>query len=464
MSLPKTFYNFFLYVLDFFVQCFLLITIILCCNNLVQITFQHIVLFLVQLIIWYFIAYIQGLYDEIRSPDFISELKIITKIFFTQFFSLVMIFFVFQVSDINKIFIILYPISVLIITTIIRYILRKFIKYFYTKTNSLRSILIIGANNIGFNFYKKIIENPQFGYRFIGFLGDRLNEHSLEKYIGPISKLEEVLSNEIVNEVIIALPNDEYNKLEHIISVCSGFSTRVKILPDYFNFISEDFEIIKIGNFPLISLIKEKLSKPHWRLLKRIFDLIFSLFIIIFIFSWLFPIISFLIKIDSKGPIFFKQERWGKDNKIFYIYKFRTMTKDSRDVDKNGNFLQAQKNDSRITRVGKFLRKTNIDELPQFINVLKNEMSVVGPRPHPTPLNLISKDKVRNYILRHLVKPGVTGMAQVNGARGETDTISKMQRRIDYDVWYINNWSIWLDMKIIFLTIWKTFTGDKHAF
>jgi putative colanic acid biosynthesis UDP-glucose lipid carrier transferase len=135
-----------------------------------------------------------------------------------------------------------------------------------------------------------------------------------------------------------------------------------------------------------------------------------------------------------------------------------------KDVDENGKYLQAKKEDPRITKIGKILRKTNLDELPQFINVLKGEMSIVGPRPHPTPLNLESKEKIRYYMLRHLVKPGITGWAQINGCRGETETEEKMQRRVDHDLWYIENWSFWLDIQIIILTIWNMLKGDKHAY
>jgi putative colanic acid biosynthesis UDP-glucose lipid carrier transferase len=178
----------------------------------------------------------------------------------------------------------------------------------------------------------------------------------------------------------------------------------------------------------------------------------------------LFPLIGILIKLDSKGPILFKQERWGKNNKKFNVYKFRSMTIKSRDTDKKGRYIQARKGDPRITRVGRLLRKSNLDELPQFINVLKGEMSIVGPRPHPIPLNLESKDKVRYYMLRHLVKSGITGWAQVNGLRGEIRSTEEMQKRVDYDLWYIENWSFYLDMQIIASTVFKMFKGDPNAY
>ena len=186
---------------------------------------------------------------------------------------------------------------------------------------------------------------------------------------------------------------------------------------------------------------------------KRAFDFVFSLLVFIVVLSWLVPLIGFIIKLTSSGPIFFKQERWGRDNKRFFAYKFRSMVNDCMDFDSNGNFLQVTKNDPRITRIGKFLRKTNLDELPQFINVLFGKMSVVGPRPHPTLLNIQGQKNIKQYMLRHLVKPGITGWAQVNGFRVETKEKIMMRNRVKYDLWYIENWTFWLDLQIVFLTV-----------
>ena len=185
---------------------------------------------------------------------------------------------------------------------------------------------------------------------------------------------------------------------------------------------------------------------------------------ITFIFSWLFPIISLLIKFSSKGPIFFKQQRWGLNNKLITCYKFRSMVVSSNDLDENGKYMQATKNDPRVTKIGKFLRKSNLDELPQFFNVLLGAMSVVGPRPHPVPLNMISKNSVENYMMRHWVKPGITGWAQVNGYRGETSKPYLMKKRVEFDLWYIENWTLWSDLQIIVQTLVNMVKGEKNAF
>jgi len=198
--------------------------------------------------------------------------------------------------------------------------------------------------------------------------------------------------------------------------------------------------------------------------IKRFIDLIISISLFAFIFSWLFPLIAVLIKINSRGPLFFVQHRTGLNDKPVLIYKFRTMTHGCSNVDSNGNYLQAVKNDPRITKIGSILRKTSLDELPQFWNVLMGEMSIVGPRPHPKELNEECEPYIEYYHLRHLVKPGITGMAQIKGFRGPTPDLKTMQKRINYDVWYINNWNLLLDLKIILLTFQNLISGDEKAF
>ena len=267
-----------------------------------------------------------------------------------------------------------------------------------------------------------------------------------------------------VDDVIIALPNYASDTIESVVRTCERYTIRVRIIPDYFKFVSSKYNISLFGNFPVVSVREDKINDIHWRLLKRGFDTGISLFLFIFVFSWLWPIIAVSIKLTSHGRIFYKQERWGRDNRMFATYKFRSMTPDSVEVDEDGKFVQVTKDDPRVTAFGKFLRKSNLDELPQFWNVLKGEMSLVGPRPHPTPLNIQSRDKIRLYMLRHLVKPGITGWAQVNGFRGETSTSELMQKRIDHDIWYIENWSVWLDIQILFLTLWRMVQGDPKAY
>lgn len=414
--------------------------------------------------IWFMTSSSTGLYDEFRGNDFSYEIISIFKAVIYQIVSAIIISFVIKNITLSREFILFYSILISIFLLINRYLVRKVLIKLRQKGRNLRTLLIIGAGSVGEKFYNTINKNPLFGYEILGCLDDLHKTFLNGKYIGPISLLEETLNKSQVDDVIIALPNYAAEKLEQVITTCEKYTTRVKIIPDYFKFVSEKYSVSMFGQFPIISVRNDKVSEFHWRLLKRAFDTAFTLFLFIVLLSWLMPIIALIIKLDSKGPVLFKQIRWGRNNKKFTVFKFRTMKSDSKDLDDNGKYLQASKSDPRITRLGKFLRKTNLDELPQFINVLKGEMSLVGPRPHPIPLNLESKDNVRHYMLRHLVKPGITGWAQVNGCRGDTKKPGLMEKRVQNDLWYIENWTFWLDIQIIILTIWRMIKGDPHAY
>jgi putative colanic acid biosynthesis UDP-glucose lipid carrier transferase len=203
----------------------------------------------------------------------------------------------------------------------------------------------------------------------------------------------------------------------------------------------------------------EPLEIPLYRIIKKVFDFCFSLFVIVFVFSWLFPIVMILIKVNSRGPVFFVQERSGRDNNSFPCFKFRTMY-----VNKDADTVQATQNDARITKVGAFLRRTSMDELPQFFNVLLGNMSVVGPRPHMLSHTEQYSELINNFLVRHYAKPGITGWAQVNGFRGETKELADMEGRVEHDIWYIENWSLLLDIKIIWNTFFKVLQEDEDVF
>ncbi|MCB0854821.1 MAG: exopolysaccharide biosynthesis polyprenyl glycosylphosphotransferase, partial [Bacteroidetes bacterium] len=234
----------------------------------------------------------------------------------------------------------------------------------------------------------------------------------------------------------------------------------------YFRIVT-DFNVLKsrqisidfFGHIPIISLRQEPLKVLLNRVMKRGFDIAFSIFVIIFVYPILIPIISILIKLESEGPVFFLQPRSGKNNKVFTCYKFRTMK-----VNGEANEKQATKGDPRVTRVGAILRRTSLDELPQFINVLQGDMSVVGPRPHMLHQTDEYSQIIDKYLFRHFIMPGITGHAQVNGFRGETRDPILMKKRVEYDSWYIENWSMLLDMKIVLLTIWNVFRWQENAY
>jgi putative colanic acid biosynthesis UDP-glucose lipid carrier transferase len=295
----------------------------------------------------------------------------------------------------------------------------------------------------------------------VGVLDDHDHQNFNGKYLGRIDQLGEIMDQQNIDEVFLALPNDETEKIDYVIDVCEKKSRRVNLVQDIDRLGVGSLKVTNYAGFPVVGIRYIPLDDPENRFFKRLFDLAFSAFFLVFVYIWLWPIIALLIKLNSKGPVLFKQERWGLNNEKIVCYKFRTMfTTD----EVTHSFKQASRNDKRVTAVGHFLRKTSLDELPQFVNVFMGSMSVVGPRPHPIPLSLESKDIVQNYMLRHLVKPGITGWAQVNGSRGETSHPDDMRKRVGFDLWYIQNWSFWLDCQIIFQTIVNFIKGDENAY
>lgn len=416
------------------------------------------------LITWFFSARATGLYDEFRSRNFSYELIAVIKNVFILSISTIIVLFLLKERDLSRLFIIIFSSSLLVTISLKKLIFRKILEAYRKKGHNVRNLLIVGAGKVGSNFYEAIRNNPHFGYDVLGFVDDTENTMLNGKYLGKIEDLNSILSNKNVDDVVIALPNYEMEQIESVVRICENYTTRIKIIPDYFKFISSRYNVSMFGQFPVISIREDRVNILQWRFIKRTLDLVVTSLLFILVFSWLWPIIMILLKISSPGPIFFKQERWGRDNVKFQLYKFRSMRPESEDCDQDGKFKQATKNDPRVTKIGKFLRKSNLDELPQFLNVLKGQMSVVGPRPHPTPLNIESKSKINQYMLRHLVKPGITGWAQINGFRGETKDPAKMQIRIEHDIWYIENWTPLLDIQIILITIWKMFVGDPNAY
>lgn len=413
---------------------------------------------------WYFLARMTGLYDEFRSRNFSYELVGLMKNILIQILVAIVVMFIAKNHTLPRLFIVLYAAHLLIILSIERFLVRRILNFLRRKGRNLRHLLIIGAGEVGTAFNELIRSNSHFGYAVTGFLDDQSQISLNGKLLGKVEDLESVLQKLPVDDVIVALPTYATEKIDWIIKICDLHTRRVRIIPDYFRFVSDKFEVRMFGRFPLISVRKIKMDEAHWYIVKRCFDAFFALAFMVLVLSWLVPIIAIAIKLTSRGPVFFKQERWGRQNKKIICYKFRTMISQSRDVDDSGKYQQATKDDPRITPLGRFLRKTNLDELPQFWNVLMGQMSVVGPRPHPTPLNMESKEVIENYMLRHLVKPGITGWAQVNGYRGETRDPELMQKRVNHDIWYIENWSFWLDIQIIFLTVWQMIKYDTKGY
>lgn len=320
-----------------------------------------------------------------------------------------------------------------------------------------KRIIVYGAGAVGKHISQRLKESYEVGFDIQAFIDD--NPEIQGKTVDNIpvystEKLVELLQG--AHELWIALPLRAEKRVLEILHQTRHLTSIIRYIPDIFNFRLLNHSVTEIANIPIIEINGTPISASS-RLLKRIEDIILSSIIIIFI-SPILLLASLAIKLTSNGPIIYKQERQGWNGKTIKIYKFRSMY-----FSEKNEFKQATKNDSRITPIGRFIRKTSIDEFPQFLNVLQGRMSLVGPRPHVVSMNTDYMDKIDNYMQRHKVKPGITGWAQVNGFRGETDTIEKMEKRIEYDLYYIQNWSLWLDLKIVFLTIFKGFIG-KNAY
>jgi putative colanic acid biosynthesis UDP-glucose lipid carrier transferase len=324
-----------------------------------------------------------------------------------------------------------------------------------------RRVAIVGATRLGSELKKIFIEDESMGLHFVGFYDDRqkiedgrgvLAENKLE---GNLQQLIKNAKEGAIDIVYITLPLRAEHRIKDLIEQLSDSTVSVYYVPDLFVFDLLRSSLHHIKGIPVISI----LDTPFYGvdgIIKRVFDILLSLIILIII-AIPFVIISISVRMTSPGAVIFKQRRYGIGGEKIVVWKFRTMTV-SEDGDK---VKQAKKNDPRVTKLGAFLRRTSLDELPQFINVLQGRMSIVGPRPHAVAHNEWYRGQIKGYMLRHKVKPGITGYAQINGYRGETDTLDKMEGRIEYDLAYIRNWSLWLDMKIIFLTIFKGFLGAK---
>lgn len=423
------------------------------------------VIFLASTGFWLFSASIMKLYDDytdkpysIEGVSFVKSLIAYTFVSSTAFY-LFESFIVFPKSQLVLHFLLLcflVPVQKLAI----RILKKKYKKDVATR----RRVLIVGTESTGIQFYSNYVKNRQYGYELAGFVDDIVSPHLSNHYLGKTADIDKVIAQNELDDIIVTIPITDEKMLERIVVAGEKHGKLIRIIPNFYGLGERKLQFDSVGSLPIINLRSLPLDLIESKLLKRLFDIVFSLFVCVFLLSWLFPIIAVIIKLTSKGPVLFKQERWGLNNKSILCYKFRTMIASSNDVDQNGVYNQASKNDPRITRVGAFLRKTNMDELPQFLNVLFGSMSVVGPRPHPVPLNLQSREIVDSYMLRHWVKPGITGWAQVNGYRGETKKLYLMKKRVEFDVWYIENWTFWLDLQIILQTLVNMVKGEENAY
>lgn len=469
--MPKTYnkYTAARYIIDAPLICISYLLATFFSNNT---SFPHnvgelLIMLCVSLALWYLAGSFSHLYADRRSNKYSEEIIFIiyTLIIYMVILSSSFFFLNSFISlEHNQNFFLLLICFLFFLLTLIKYIIRKYLHSAIFQGKLFDNLLIIGATASAFDFYETINKYYYYGYKCVGFLDDTTVKMNGCPYIGRIDSLSAILQQRQIDEVVIALPNTETEQIQECIEVCDIYATKTRIVPDLHQYTSSSIQINNIGLLPVINIRSLPLDNFSNRTLKRGYDIIFSFFFFILVGVWLFPVIAILVKLTSRGPAYFKQERWGLNNEKIICYKFRTMVAEGHDLDNNGSYWQATKTDPRITPFGAFLRRSNLDELPQFWNVLLGNMSVVGPRPHPTPLNLESIHTVENYMLRHVVKPGITGWAQVNGNRGETKAPGAMQKRVNLDLYYIHRWTFWMDSQIILQTVINMIRGDQNAY
>ena len=416
---------------------------------------------------WYVTSRYYQLYTPSSPHTGIKEVFNSINCIIVQVMLVILFIFAFKEDIYYRRFAVIYGAVLLFCIPLSKIFIKRLFFFLYGRGFLRKKAIVIGDGVTGRSFYRYLQQNQLHGYDVIKYINGRIITRANSAAVEKINNI--AISNghmAQIDEVFITeSDNKEYN-VKYISDLLSSYAVRLRIVPTLAvrDGMNAGAHITMLGFFPLISLRKEPLEDPYNQVVKRCFDIAFSLLILTFICLWLFPIIAVCIKLSSKGPVFFRQERWGKRNRRFTCYKFRSMYIDRCDTDDRGKFQQARKGDDRITPIGRFLRKTNLDELPQFFNVLGGSMSVVGPRPHASLMNKEAVETVSKYLARHQAKPGITGWAQVNGLRGESGDVSLLQARVAHDVWYIENWTFLLDLKIVLMTFWNMVVGDKNAY
>jgi len=408
--------------------------------------------FIVIIASWFFISYFTKYYQVYRytRPAEIISKSIKQITIFNLAIGNYFHFYASQISNHNLLNNILILNALIVLAKLLIYIL---LKVYRNMGGNVRLFVIAGHNSETEKFKELMARRVDFGYRFMAFFDSKENDDY------DFSELKNYLLKEDVDVVFCSLKECSDAQIKDIITFADDHFIKVKFIPDNKEILGRNLKIEHFDYFHILSTSKTPLDKPVNQIIKRIFDIIFSLLVIIFVLSWLIPLVGILIKLESKGNIFFTQKRNGINYEPFYCYKFRSMRPNDL-ADKK----QVSKDDARITKIGRILRKTSIDELPQFFNVLKGDMSVVGPRPHMVKENERFLKQVDKFMGRHYVKPGVTGLAQVKGYRGEVKTTEDITNRVKYDLHYIENWSFWLDIKIIIFTVLDVIRGDEKAY
>lgn len=410
---------------------------------------------------WLFLSFSSKFYEVYRY----TKMTRIVSLSFLQMILFALIVFsffgIFQPRNNNTEQIFTYigevSLAILIAKLAMHFMLRNYRKYF---GGNYRTTVIIGNNNKANQLKGFFTKNPIYGYQYkktFAISGDpKLNK---QDSLSALQECFEYILEEGVDEIYCSLEQLNEYQIKALIDFTDNNLKILKFIPDNNELYTKHLKLDYYGYLPVLSFRNIPIDNPFNKIIKRSFDIVLSIFVIVCFLSWLTPILAIFIKLSSKGPVFFRQLRNGLDYQEFYCYKFRSMK-----INPEADLHQVRKNDTRVTKIGRLLRKTSMDELPQFFNVLMGNMSTVGPRPHMVSHTHMYADRIDKFMVRHFVKPGITGLAQVSGYRGEVETEADIINRVKYDIFYLENWSLFLDIKIILQTIIKAIKGDKKAY
>lgn len=382
-----------------------------------------------------------------------------TKIVLILFLTLVTLSTLMEV-DLPTEVLLLYMLELFLALNLWRIAVNRTLKLFRRRGYNFKRVVIVGAGKTGQLLYNELQSDASYGYKFMGFFDDNSEPDTevRDLCIGTTAEVESYCLKENIDEIYCALPGSADALIVELMQMSERNTIRFFILPEFRRYVKRRLNFKMLGAVPILSIREEPLQGVFGRLSKRFMDVFISSIVLLLSPIWCLPI-AILVKLSSPGNVFFSQERTGYLGKTFNCLKFRTMRKN-----KECDTIQASRGDARITKVGAFLRKTSLDELPQFINIFLGDMSIVGPRPHMLKHTDEYSKIIDRYMVRHFVKPGLTGWAQVLGYRGETKEVSQMERRVEADIWYLEHWNILLDLKIMLLTVKCVFKGDDNAF
>lgn len=409
---------------------------------------------------WAVLSFFGATYAKRIIQEFVNFLKRTIQIYFVWIILVLGYLFFTRELLLSRLFIALTIAAFGVGLLSSRFLYLAISNYLKTQKNLVKKVMILGLNDTARKL-TRYLEEEGVNTQIVGYIEDEDKVTQLSPYpvLGGIDQALSISRSLGIEELYSTIMPEENGGIYDLMYQAEKECIRFKIVPNLSIFIKRDIHIDYYRDLPILSLRNEALDDVGNRFKKRALDLAVSIPVIIFILSWLLPLLGLLILLESRGPVFFKQMRTGKNLKPFMCWKFRSMR-----VNSDANKKQTTKQDPRITRIGRILRKTSLDEFPQFINVFMGDMSLVGPRPHMLKHTTDYAEIVDEYSVRQFAKPGITGWAQINGYRGEITNADQIQMRVNLDVWYIENWTLWLDIQILFLTAYKIFKGDNKAY